>query len=181
MKTCKVPSCDNKHHGKGYCKQHYYEFVLTPRCNNIICSVNGCNKHISPKYTKLKLCVMHGTRLTRNGSVELRQRERDIASFIDILVNSENPLDFEIANNNSFSEICKMYYGNKCMECGWDIGSCEVHHRIPKSKGGKSTIRNALVLCPNCHSLKHIPRKKRFSDKKKQELINKLKNIHNVT
>lgn len=177
MKICKIQGCDNKHHGKGYCKKHYREFVLIPRCKKLKCSVEDCTNHVSSRFTKKKLCEMHGTRLKRNGSVELRQRERDIASFINELINSENPLDFEIHNNNSFSEICKMYYGNKCMECGWDIGNCEAHHRIPKSEGGKSTLRNAIILCPNCHSLKHAPKQKRFSDVKKQELINKLKSI----
>jgi len=27
----------------------------------------------------------------------------------------------------------------------------EVHHQIPLAVGGKNTIENAIVVCPNCH------------------------------
>lgn len=43
--------------------------------------------------------------------------------------------------------------GNKCQRCGWDKASCDVHHRIPKAKGGLNTLDNAEILCPNCHRI----------------------------
>lgn len=45
--------------------------------------------------------------------------------------------------------------GNKCEMCGWDKARCDVHHRVPKAKGGLHTLSNAIVLCPNCHRLAH--------------------------
>lgn len=147
MKLCSIEGCSKKHHGKGYCRAHYIEYILKPRLSDTKCSV------------------------------ERRQRERDTKSIISALINSESPLDFDIENLNTFSEISRLYYGDYCHECGWDKGSCEAHHRKPRSEGGKSTLRNAIILCPNCHSLKHINSKRRFSDKYKDELIAELKKI----
>lgn len=177
MKICKIEGCNKKHHAKGYCSGHYREYYLKPMCKTIICSVEECNKNISPNFTKNKLCEMHGTRLRRYGDVNERKKERDIKNLIDALLNSESPLDFELINNNSFSDIGRLYYGDECMECGWNTGQCEAHHKTPKSKGGKSTLRNCLILCPNCHSLKHIRKKERFSEDIKQQLENKIKNF----
>lgn len=47
------------------------------------------------------------------------------------------------------------HYGNKCQRCGWDEARCDAHHRVPKAKGGKHTIGNGVVLCPNCHRVHH--------------------------
>lgn len=177
MKICKVLGCENKHHAKGYCNKHYFQYVLKPSLKDTVCRVDGCEKEISPRFTKERLCEMHGTRLRRNGGTELRQRERDIKSLIEEIINSESPLDYEIPNLNSFSEICRLYYGDYCHECGWNKGSCEAHHIKKRSDGGKSTIRNGIVLCPNCHSLKHKSNTKRYSQKYKKELVEKLRKI----
>lgn len=45
--------------------------------------------------------------------------------------------------------------GDACEICGWNEATCDVHHRIPKSMGGKNTIENAIVLCPNHHRIAH--------------------------
>lgn len=45
--------------------------------------------------------------------------------------------------------------GNRCQRCGWDEARCDVHHRVPKAKGGLHTLANAIVLCPNCHRVEH--------------------------
>lgn len=42
-----------------------------------------------------------------------------------------------------------------CSCCGWDKGSCDIHHIIPKSKGGPDINDNLTVICPNCHRLAH--------------------------
>lgn len=178
MKQCTVPGCKRIHHAKGYCNYHYWKIVIAPKYENTTCSVDGCDKPISPRFSKKKLCEKHGTRLLRNGSVEERRRERDIRSFAEEIAKSENPLDFAINNSNSFSEIVRCYYGDFCHECGWNKGPCEVHHIIPASVGGKSSINNAIVLCPNCHSLKHRKSgKKRLSDETRNQVASILKSI----
>jgi len=42
-----------------------------------------------------------------------------------------------------------------CSNCGWDECVCDVHHIIPKSKGGSNDHSNLTYLCPNCHRLAH--------------------------
>lgn len=177
-KVCSVPGCNKKHHAKGYCKGHYKWLYFAPILHGSdVCSVEGCTAPISPNYTGLKLCEKHGTRYRRYGNTEVRQRERDIKSIIETLIKSDSPLDCEIPNRNSFSEITRLYYGNYCHKCGWSAGNCEAHHIIPKSDGGKNTIRNAVILCPNCHSLEHKNQQKRFSKITNQELIELLNRI----
>jgi len=46
-------------------------------------------------------------------------------------------------------------FGNKCQACGWDKAKCDVHHIIHRQHGGKNTLSNAKVLCPNCHREHH--------------------------
>lgn len=42
-----------------------------------------------------------------------------------------------------------------CELCGWDSASRDVHHIIPVSKGGKNTLNNLIVVCPNHHRMYH--------------------------
>lgn len=47
------------------------------------------------------------------------------------------------------------FYGNRCQRCGWAEAKCDAHHLVPKASGGRHTIANAIVLCPNCHRVEH--------------------------
>ena len=42
-----------------------------------------------------------------------------------------------------------------CFNCGWGKAICDVHHIVPKSKGGSDAHSNLTVVCPNCHRLIH--------------------------
>jgi predicted HNH restriction endonuclease len=54
-------------------------------------------------------------------------------------------------------------YPGCCEVCGWKIDKVlgtngdglEIHHIIPVSKGGKDTMDNTIVLCPNHHKIIH--------------------------
>lgn len=49
--------------------------------------------------------------------------------------------------------------GSSCETCGWSKARCDVHHRVARSNGGKNTISNGVVLCPNCHRVEHERRR----------------------
>lgn len=42
------------------------------------------------------------------------------------------------------------------MRCGWDEARTDTHHIKSRRDGGKHTLSNLLVLCPNCHRLAHV-------------------------
>jgi len=44
----------------------------------------------------------------------------------------------------------------KCEICEKEFPSCDTHHIVSKSKGGKNNIFNTTLLCPNCHRRVHI-------------------------
>ena len=52
---------------------------------------------------------------------------------------------------HSWAKAAIRHYGNVCQVCGWSKARCDVHHKNQKAKGGLNTIKNAKVLCPNCH------------------------------
>lgn len=45
-------------------------------------------------------------------------------------------------------------YGHRCLICNFDI-IVQVHHIVPRSKGGNSQVDNLIVLCPNHHGMAH--------------------------
>ena len=53
-------------------------------------------------------------------------------------------------------------FSGKCALCGrelnFDKSDWHIHHRIPWSRGGRSTIDNALLVCENCHRKLHTRR-----------------------
>jgi 5-methylcytosine-specific restriction endonuclease McrA len=55
-----------------------------------------------------------------------------------------------------------------CSNCGWDEASCDIHHILPRSKGGKDADDNLAVLCPNCHRLAHCDKLVKFKSVKEQ-------------
>lgn len=153
MKICKIESCNKRHHGREYCKYHYNLLILNP--NPTKCSVTDCNNPIG-KYGAKGLCQKHYARMKESGDPLLLKHNRKYKSFEDIkLLYPDTYLEYEITDRAHWGRICKQYYTDKCSECGWAETSCDVDHIIPHHKGGKNTISNARVLCPNHHALKH--------------------------
>ena len=46
-----------------------------------------------------------------------------------------------------------------CSICGWNESTCDIHHIIPKSKGGNNENNNLIIVCPNCHRIIHTSNK----------------------
>lgn len=55
-----------------------------------------------------------------------------------------------------------------CSACGWDKCVCDLHHIVPKVRGGLDTHNNLSYLCPNCHRLVHNGQLKIFITLKDQ-------------
>ena len=56
---------------------------------------------------------------------------------------------------HAWSRAAKLRFGDRCQNCGWNKAPCDVHHKIPRKRGGENTMSNAIVLCPNCHREQH--------------------------
>jgi hypothetical protein len=42
--------------------------------------------------------------------------------------------------------------------CDWPPGMCHAHHPVPWSKGGDTSVKNGMLLCPRHHTLAHDAR-----------------------
>jgi len=161
------------------------------------CIVKDCQNNTQYRQTKHRYCLMHLTRIRRNGYLELKKDKykgihtleklphKTVDNFI--LKNCKFMIDEKIAlklkemgfNNATiwtvkyrrrklgikkylYGEIKKhkawiraqalKKYGNLCELCFYPL-SVDIHHIIPKYKGGKHEVGNLMVVCPNCHSL----------------------------
>jgi len=47
----------------------------------------------------------------------------------------------------------------------WPPGRCHAHHTTPWAKGGKTTLDDAVLLCPRHHTLAHDTRYQLKTDK----------------
>lgn len=63
--------------------------------------------------------------------------------------------DDVFVSKKAWADAARSKYGNRCSRCGWDKARCDVHHIVPRSKGGLNKLSNAEVICPNCHRLHH--------------------------
>ena len=63
--------------------------------------------------------------------------------------------DEHFGSRKAWANAVKKKKGDRCEVCGWSYSSCDVHHIVERNQGGKNTIENALVLCPNHHRTAH--------------------------
>lgn len=65
---------------------------------------------------------------------------------------TNNP-NFRDARNRVTARLNGLgHFGKKCMVCGFDA-VVQVHHITPYREGGKNTVDNVIVLCPNHHAM----------------------------
>lgn len=119
----------------------------TRRCKTssyeLECTINH------PLYTNrgwLRLCDLQvGDRIL---GVKNRQ-EKQIKPYV---VSRNNPT--ELVENckglHNFKEICYAHYDEKCVMCGWNRASLDVHH-INGNRYTDNTPENLTFLCPNHH------------------------------
>jgi 5-methylcytosine-specific restriction endonuclease McrA len=152
MRTCEVNNCDKKHHAKGMCKTHYGKHKL-PLVEKGPCSIEDCTNASDKK----GWCTKHYTRWLRHGDPLTTTRFRNFSSLRDFICNSseEEVLSHEFKSRTQWGYACKLYYGDKCSKCGWNEATCDAHHIVPVSDGGKNIIPNCVIICPNCHAKEH--------------------------
>lgn len=63
--------------------------------------------------------------------------------------NIPNKIKIKLSGKYGYLHIM---FGEKCFVCGFDE-IVEVHHILPKHKGGTDDIENLVLLCPNHHAL----------------------------
>jgi 5-methylcytosine-specific restriction endonuclease McrA len=48
----------------------------------------------------------------------------------------------------------KLHAIGKCQKCNSDE-KLEIHHKIPRNKGGSHSLNNMILLCHKCHCVEH--------------------------
>jgi len=64
--------------------------------------------------------------------------------------------DYEYNPKNTvmWKQALVFHFGHKCFICDYD-NIVEAHHIVALSDGGKCTLRNGILLCPNHHAESH--------------------------
>lgn len=61
----------------------------------------------------------------------------------------------ELYQQENFKQAARARDGYKCRCCGKKNYRLEVHHLLPRSRGGSDKLANLITLCSNCHHLAH--------------------------
>lgn len=72
-------------------------------------------------------------------------------------------------NGLSIKTIYRHFPIKHCEICNWSETTCDLHHVLPVSKGGKNEVNNLISVCPNHHRLIH---KNLISQDYLQEIVN---------
>lgn len=55
--------------------------------------------------------------------------------------------------STSVRSLAKRYFPQICALCGWNLGSCDSHHIVPRKEEGTNILSNIIILCPNHHRM----------------------------
>lgn len=74
--------------------------------------------------------------------------------YLSKMSGENHPLYNEVGG---YVTMKRRQYGLKypCVVCGWHEASTDIHHKIPRGKGGDNTTANLTILCPNHHRMAH--------------------------
>ena len=73
----------------------------------------------------------------------------------------------ELYQLGNFKQAAKVRDGYKCQCCGKKDCRLEVHHLLPRSKGGSDKLANLITLCSDCHHLAHSSKEQLLAFQKK--------------
>jgi len=107
---------------------------------------------------EFKMAISRGTTSKEN----IAKRHRIILTRFLERVRDLIPLDSQRDFTEEERVAIFRIYGGKCARCGVDLHDkpWHVHHKVPWSQGGKTTIDNGELLCSNCHAIIHAKNRK---------------------
>lgn len=73
----------------------------------------------------------------------------------------------ELYQQENFKQAAKARDGYKCQCCGKKNCRLEVHHLLPRSRGGSDKLANLITLCSDCHHLAHSSEEQLLAFQKK--------------
>ena len=73
----------------------------------------------------------------------------------------------ELYQQENFKQAAKARDGYKCQCCGEKDCRLEVHHLLPRSRGGSDKLANLITLCTDCHHLAHSSEEQLLAFQKK--------------
>lgn len=73
----------------------------------------------------------------------------------------------ELYQQENFKQATRMRDGYKCQCCGKKNCRLEVHHLLPRSRGGSDKLANLITLCTDCHHLAHSSEEQLLAFQKK--------------
>ena len=73
----------------------------------------------------------------------------------------------ELYQLGNFKQAAKARDGYKCQCCGKKNCRLEVHHLLPRSRGGSDRLANLITLCSDCHHLAHSSEEQLLSFQKR--------------
>lgn len=107
----------------------------------------------------LKTCDECGKEFLCPYKAHLRRRfcsrECTDANHAKNMTGENNPNFRHGRNQGAAHAVAKREYPQSCALCGFDIAT-QVHHIVPKSKGGQNNPENLIVLCPNHHAMAEL-------------------------
>lgn len=73
----------------------------------------------------------------------------------------------ELYQQGNFKQAAKARDDYKCQCCGKKNCRLEVHHLLPRSRGGSDKLANLITLCSDCHHLAHSSEEQLLAFQKK--------------
>lgn len=77
------------------------------------------------------------------------------AKYCSSACKSKNYRQKQVTEQFSTRALQTLFKNLPCEICGWKEATRDIHHIIPVSKGGKNTLCNIIVVCPNHHRMIH--------------------------
>lgn len=83
-----------------------------------------------------------------------RKKKKELAEQGKYSQVGKNKIPKSILNlsKRTIMKICRRLELS-CSICGWKEEICDLHHIVPRRKGGTDDHSNLACLCPNCHRL----------------------------